>query len=154
MNMSRFAIPQKCEIPEGAYGVWQIPELNVVIPVYESNKLTAQKNVDKENSAAIYKFGVGRVIADHADSKSNNGRGIWELQKVHPDDLAFMVTKSGTIAYKCIQVCRVKVHPGGYTLDGTGIYPRLYTDIFCAGCANASGTENYLAVFKQTGKLP
>lgn len=41
MNMSKFAIPQKCTIPEGAYGVWQIPELNVVIPVYESNRLTA-----------------------------------------------------------------------------------------------------------------
>ena len=46
------------------------------------------------------------------------------------------------------------MHSGGYTLDGTGVYPKLYTDIFCVGCANGSGTENYLAVFKQTGKLP
>ena len=39
-NMGAFAVPQKCEIPTGAYGVWQIPELNVSIPVYESNNRT------------------------------------------------------------------------------------------------------------------
>lgn len=102
MNMSAFAIPQKCEIPEGAYGVWQIPELNVIIPLYEGNNATAQKIIDKENSACIEKFGVGRIIEDHADSKSNKDKGSWELWRVHPDDAAFLVTKNGTISYTCI----------------------------------------------------
>ena len=74
MNMSQFVIPRKCVVPSGAYAIWQIPELNITIPLYQArNRIEAQKQVDKENSASIYKFGVGKIIADHADSIAGNG---------------------------------------------------------------------------------
>lgn len=77
MNMSEFVIPHKCEIPSDAFGVWQIPDLNIVIPVYQAqNRIQAQTQIDKENSASIYKFGVGRVIADHAESNAGTGKFI------------------------------------------------------------------------------
>lgn len=153
MDMSEFVIPRQCEIPEGAYGVWQIPELNIVIPVYEAKNLKqAQAQIDEKNSASIYKFGVGRTIADHAKSKA--GTGKWDVGKFRPDMLGFLVTAKGTSEYVCNQVCRVKVHTGGYTLDGLGVYPKLYTDIMCASCANKQGTENYLAMFKYKCELP
>ena len=153
MNMSEFVIPRKCEIPKGAYGVWQIPELNITIPVYAAqNRAQAQAQVDKDNSASIYKHGVGRVIADHAESKA--GKGIWDVGQFRPDMVGFLVTSKVTYRYVCNQVCRVNVHPTCYTLDGVGVYPKRSTDIMCASCANAKGTENYLAIFKYKGDLP
>lgn len=152
MNMSQFVIPRKCDVPLDAYAIWQIPELNIVIPLYQAkNKFEAQKQVDKENSASIYKFGVGKVIADHADSLAGNG--VWDVGQFRPDILGFMIFKNGKIdKYRCNQVCRVKVYPSSYILDGMGIYPKKVTDIMCVSCANDTGTENYLAVFKYVGE--
>lgn len=154
MNVSQFVIPRRCEVPVGAFAVWQIPELDVVIPLYQAkNRTEAQKQVDKENSASIYRFGAGRVIADHADSAA--GKGIWNIGQVKPDMIGYMVMPNGeTTQYMCNQVCHVMVHPSCYTLDGCSVYPRSSTDILCVSCANASGTENYLAVFKYKGKMP
>lgn len=153
MNLSLFTVPRKCDIPDGAAGVWQVPELNIMIPVYAAqNRTQAQAQVDKENSASIYKHGVGRVIADHAESKA--GKGIWNVGQFRPDMVGFLVTPKLTYQYTCIQVCRVNVHSTCYTLDGVGIYPKRSTDIMCVSCANPSGTENYLAVFKYKGKMP
>lgn len=153
MNPNRFVIPRKVEIPDGAYGVWQIPELNIVIPVYAAqNRTQAQAQVDRENSASIYKHGVGRVIADHAQSKA--GKGIWDVGQFRPDMVGFLVTPKVTYQYVCIQVCRVIVHPTCYTLDGVGVYPRRSTDIMCGSCATKDGKQNYLAIFKQTGVIP
>lgn len=154
MSVSQFAIPRKCEVPVGAYAVWQIPDLNVTIPVYQGRGgMDSQRQIDKENSASIYRFGVGRIIADHAESKA--GKGIWDISQVRPDTVGFMVMPNGdTIQYVCNQVCRVMVHPTCYTLDGMSVYPRSSTDIMCISCANPQGTENYLAVFKYKGKMP
>ena len=153
MNMSQFVIPKKCVVPFGAYAIWQIPELNIVIPLYQArNRIEAQKQVDSDNSASIYKFGVGKVIADHAKSQAD--KGIWDISQVRPDMLGFMVFKNGEIQkYICNQVCRVVVHSSCYTLDGMSIYPKRANDIMCASCANSKGTENYLAVFKYVGKI-
>lgn len=152
MNMSQFAIPRKCDIPINAYAVWQIPELDIVIPLYQAkNKVEAQNQVDEKNSASIYKFGVGRTIADHANSKA--GTGKWDVGQFKPDMLGFMIFENGKIdKYICNQVCRVKVCSGGYTLDGMGVYPKKVTDIMCVSCANSKGTENYLAIFKYVGE--
>lgn len=153
MNMSEFVIPRKCEIPDGAFGVWQIPELDIVISVYQAkNQTQAQAQIDKENSASIYKFGVGRVIADHAKSKA--GTGKWDVGQFKPDMVGFLITAKGTSQYVCIQVCRVNVHPTCYTLDGIGVYPKRTTDIMCVSCANTKGTENYLAIFKYKCEMP
>lgn len=153
MNMSQFVIPRKCVVPSGAYAIWQIPELNIVIPLYHArNRIEAQKQVDNENSASIYRFGIGKMIADHAQSKAD--KGIWDISQVRPDMLGFMVFKNGEIQqYICNQVCRVVVHSSCCTLDGMSVYPKRATDIMCASCANSKGTEDYLAVFKYVGKI-
>lgn len=38
MNLSSCVILQPCNIPNGAIGVWQIPELDISIPVYTKGK--------------------------------------------------------------------------------------------------------------------
>lgn len=155
MNIRSAAIPRKCEIPDDAYGVFQIPELNVIIPVYKAYGAPAQQAmVDKENAALIMKWGVGHVIADHAGSKSNNGKGIWNIEELRLDDVAFMVQKKETTCYRCNQLLRVYALSNCYKCDGQVIYPKQATDIFCVCCADAKGTENYMAIFKQTGKIP
>ena len=156
MDLAQFAVPQKCEVPEGAYGVWQIPDLNIMMPVYKTNSSnTVQAVIDKEESACMYPYGCGKIIADHADSKYHKSKGKWQIGKVRPDYVAFFVKADGkTDRYVCNQVARVDVHRHGYTLDGQGIYPHSATDIICICCANSKGTENYWAVFKYKGKMP
>lgn len=153
-NLSRFVIPRKCTIPDGAYGVWQVPELNIMIPLYQGNNATAQKLVDNENSACIQQFGVGKIINDHAESVSTNGKGIWRVNEFLPDTQAFLATKNVTYQYSCKYVCRAYLHTHAYILDGQSIYPRKATDILCCGCATADASEVYIACFKYIGEMP
>lgn len=153
-NLSQFAIPRKCEIPQGAYGVWQVPELDIMIPLYQGTNANAQKLVDKENCACIQKFGVGRIINDHAESVSMNKVGRWRVGEFVPDTQAFLVTKDVTYQYSCKYVCRAYRHTHAYILDGQSIYPRYATDVLCCGCATADAKEVYIACFKYVGKMP
>lgn len=153
MDLAAFAIPRKCTIPEGAYGMLQIPEHNIMIPLYQGNQATAQKIVDAENSASIHRFGAGKVIADHALSKSDYAKGIWDVGEFHPDDVAFIVREKETLQYNCIFVARVYVNRSSYICNGASVYPKQ-ADIMMVSCVNAKGTENYLAYFKYAGKLP
>lgn len=153
MNMRSFAIPRKCAIPEGAYGMLQIPEHNIMIPLYLGNNATSQKIVDAENSAAIHRFYAGQVIADHADSASSYAKGIWNVCEFHPDDVAFIVREKETLQYTCLYVAHVYVNRTSYICNGQSVYPKQ-GDIMMVSCANAQGTENYLAYFKYAGKLP
>ena len=153
MDMSQFVIPRKCDIPEGAYGVWQIPELNIVMSLYKgAGQHKVQEIVDRENSASIRKFGVGQIIEDHVDSKA--GRGIWQIGKVVPDMAGFLILPDRTEQYVCNRVVRAKRYNTCFTCDGVGVYPRSATDILCVCCATADATEVYIAAFKYKGKLP
>lgn len=153
MDMSQFVIPRTCDIPEGAYGVWQIPELDIVIPLYQgAGSKKTQEIVDKENSASIRKFGVGRVIEDHADSKA--GKGKWRIGNVTPDMVGFLVLPDRTERYICNRVLRAIRYDTCFTCDGVGVYPRSATDILCVCCAKADATEVYIAAFKYKGKMP
>lgn len=153
MNMRECVIPKKCTIPKGAYGVLQLPLYDIMIPLYEGNAATAQKIVDAENSASIHRFGAGRVIADHALSKSIMDKGIWDVGEFHPDDVAFIVRPNVTEQYKCLYVARVYVNRSSYTQNGISFYPKQ-GDIMCVSCVDSKGKENYLAYFKYAGKLP
>ena len=153
MNMSEFVIPRKCEIPDGAYGVWQIPDLDIVLPLYKGlGQAKTQEIIDKANSASIRSFGAGRIIEDHAESKTGNGR--WQIGKVVPDMAGFLILSDKTERYVCNRVARAYRHPTCFTVDGVGFYPRSATDILCACCANDNATEVYLAAFKYKGKMP
>ena len=151
MDMSAFAIPQKCTIPKGAYGVWQIPELGIVVPLYYMNGSAGQKYVDKENSALITKYGVGFVIADHAGSK--DGHGIWQMEDVSLNDAAFLVRPGATYRYKCIELLTVDVLSNCYKIEGQVVYPRAQNNILCVSCTDKTGKKNYMAVFKRIGKV-
>jgi len=153
MELSIFAIPRKCTIPEGAYGMLQIPEHNIMIPLYVGNNATAQKIVDAENSASFHKFYLGHVIADHAQSKSSYAKGIWDVREFHPDDVAFIVKEKEVLQYTCLYVAHVYVNRSSYICNGQSVYPKQ-GDIMMVSCVNASGTENYLGYFKYTGKIP
>lgn len=153
MNMSEFVIPRKCDIPDGAYGVWQIPDLNIVIPLYKgSTQSKTQEIIDMDNSASIRKFGAGRIIEDHANSKAGSGK--WKIGRVTPDTVAFLVMPDKTERYVCNRVLRAYRHPTCFTCDGVGVYPRSATDILCVCCATNDATEVYIAAFKYKGKMP
>lgn len=153
MTVTQFAIPRKCEIPDGAYGVWQIPDLDIVIPLYKSSgKANVQKIVDLENSASIRSWGCGRIIEDHAYSKAGNGK--WQIGNVLPDMLGFLVLPDKTEQYVCNRVLRAKRFNTCFTCDGVGVYPRSATDILCVCCATSDATEVYIAAFKYKCMLP
>lgn len=154
MNLSLFTIPRKCEIPNGAYGVWQVPELDIMIPVYSATNATAQKIIDDENSATIRKWGVGRIIEDHLESISMNHRGIWNVGEFKPDTVGFLVTPKTTYRYITKSVCRAIRQNTCYMLDGVPQWPRYSTDIFCISCTDGTAKEVYLAAFKYAGKTP
>ena len=153
MTVNKFAIPRKCEIPDGAYGVWQIPDLDIVIPLYKgSGPAKTQEIVNKENIASIRSWGCGRIIEDHAYSQAGNGQ--WQIGSVTPDMIGFLVLPDKTEQYVCNRVLRAKRFNTCFTCDGVGVYPRSATDILCACCATADATEDYIAAFKYKGTIP
>ena len=152
-DLSAFAIPQKCTVPKGAYGVWQIPELGVSVPVYYMNGTAGQKIVDRENAALIQKYGTGYVIADHAGSKSNKGQGVWDIDDVRLNNAAFLIRSGATYQYKCVQLMIVDVLSNCYKFDGQVVYPHNQNEIMCVGCADKTGKKNYMAVFKKIGTV-
>lgn len=134
--------------------MFQIPELKVAIPVYQRNGESAQKIIDRDNSACIFPFGVGRMIGDHYMSESNNGKGRWDIGRVNVDDAAFLVTKDKTEAYQCTMVAVVDVQKYGYTFEGKGMAPHLATDLICTSCTDEGSRKNYWALFKYKGLMP
>ena len=152
-DMSQFAIPQRCEIPDGAVGVWQLPELDISIPLYKgAGQAKTQAIIDQVNSASIRQFGAGRIIEDHADSAA--GRGRWQIGRITPDTVGFLILTGKTERYICNRVVRAFRHSSCYTVDGVGVYPRAATDILCVGCATSDATEVYIAAFKFKGIMP
>jgi len=153
MDMSQFVIPQKCEIPDGACGVWQIPELDISIPLYKGAGLAkTQAIIDQVNSASIRQFGAGRIIEDHAGSEA--GRGHWQIGRITPDTVGFLILPGKTERYICNRVVRAYRLSSCYTVDGVGVYPRSATDILCVGCATSDASEVYIAAFKFKGIMP
>lgn len=152
MSLSVFTIPFKCDIPVGSCGVWQIPELDIVIPLYKGiGQARTQEIVDKENSASIRQFGAGRIIEDHAESKA--GRGLWQIGRIVPDTVGFLVLPNRTEQYICNRVARACRYNTCFTVDGVGFFPRSATDILCVCCANDNATEVYIAAFKYKGTI-
>lgn len=147
--MNAFTLPSPCEIPNGAYCVWQIPSLNISVPVY---KTTSQKVVDAQNSAAMQYYGNCFCISDHAGSK--DGDGFWKMQNVKIDDVAFMVRKDRTDKYKCYAVLRAEHHSARMTINSRMVTAFSSKDIICRSCVDMTGKENYVAMFRYVGTMP
>lgn len=154
INLDTCAMPMKqhLSIPEGAAGIWQLPTLGVATPVYRAPPKDRQKVVDAADSALITEEGCGRLIADHANSKSGT-RGRWRIQDLHPDDSAFLVLPEKVEHYICAMVCKVDVVGNACLIDGLPMYPHRATDIVCACCAEDTA-HNYWALFKYKGVMP
>ena len=155
MDLTGFEIPRPVEIPEGAYGVWQVPEINTNTPLYTAPSSKWQVTVDRENAALIYNYGRGRLIADHAGSKVDGG--VWRVEKMKLDCAAFLVTKDKTTKYRCTALWRSRYHPTYYSYNGSGVYPKSSLDIICASCVADSpdkDKEVYLAYFQYDGVMP
>lgn len=150
---SAFVIPQKCTIPKGAYGVWQVPEFDIMIPIYQANSSNVQKIVDKTYAASIQQFGIGRIIADHGNSLSVNKIGKWDVCEFKPNTVAFLVTAKTTYSYASKMVCRAKRYAHYFTYDNQQLWPKVSTDICCISCVSADAKEVYFAAFKYTGKM-
>lgn len=141
-----FASPYR--IPEGAVGVWRIPQLCVVVPVYAGGR-NGQAVVDAEYSANIRQIGIGREIADHAGSANRMGVKVWYMQRVSLGDKAYFELPDKTEEYECYLLCIADWHTWGLTINGKLVAPYSSTDILCRSCVDKSGEKNYVAIFKR-----
>lgn len=153
LDQSALVIPQSCNIPEGSIGVWQIPELDISIPVYIKGKKSEQAIIDEENSAAYVHWMTAYQVADHYASKA--GRGTWRIDKVHPLTLGYFVKPDGIYKYECYRTCVADVKAYGiYTVSGVVVTPYSSKDIMCNCCVSSDNKRNFIAVFRYLNKMP
>jgi hypothetical protein len=154
-DMKDFSVPRPIEIPVGAYGIFQVPSLDIAIPVYETSYKTQTQNVvDCETSASIRKWGSARIIEDHLDSVGMGGKGVWNVSDFKPDTVAFLVTEKVTYCYKAYLCCRCQETSHSITLNGKPLWPARQTNIVCASCADRKSDDIYYAEFRLTGMIP
>ena len=134
-------------IPDGADGVWRIPKLHVVVPVYSGRN--GQEIVDREYSAHLRQIGIGREIADHAGSENRMGVKVWYIERVSIGDKAYFELPDRTEEYECYLLCIVDYNTWGLTINGKLVVPYSSTDILCRSCVDDSGKQNYVAMFKR-----
>lgn len=150
VSLAAFAVPQAATIPDGAYGVWQVPSIGTSTPVYESETRTGQEVVDKENAALIRERGKGWLVADHADSEVDGG--IWNVNEMRVGEPAFLITEDVTYCYECIAICIVRNNGYEHSFMGIAIRPDK-DDVICVSCALEAGYE-YLAYYDYKGEIP
>lgn len=154
MDLSAYALPTpRIEIPDNANGVWDIPELNITIPVYTAHikGKSEQAVTDDPDSACITPWGKAYTIGDHYGSTA--GKGTWNISKVRPGMLGFFHKPDGMHRYECYVVHLADVKGFEiYSSDGHLIEPHSSKDIACASCVGGDSKRNYLAVFRYKGK--
>ena len=141
------AFPKDVEIPDGAWGVWEVSETGTVSPLYFAQG-TGQSIVDRENAACVRNFGEGYAIFDHADSEVDGG--TWNVNEMTVGGSAFLHRDDGIKEYRCTAIWFG--YNDGFSLisdvDGKAIRPRAKGDIVCCSCATLNGAEVYVAYFK------
>jgi len=145
------AVATQWNIPEGAEGIWFIPNLHVQVPVYSSTWSEWQQIVDAKDSALLNTWLSARMIADHFNSKDGDGR--WNMRQLKPGDGAYFITPTGTNYYKCYMVALVDVGSWGFTINNKVLQPMSSLDIGNRCCVGSDLTKNYLAVFRYVKTL-
>lgn len=153
MEMPKFYAPKPCEVPKGAVGVWQIPDLDIMIPVYNSNYKNIQKILDDENSAAMSRWCSAYDIGDHCGSISSNGKGKWRMDNIKPGMVAFFVKPNETTMHSCVMTAIADAKSWGYLVNGQMLTPHSSKDILNSCCVGSDSTRNYVSVFKLVGKV-
>lgn len=152
MDMPKFYAPKPCNIPKDAVGVWQIPDLDIIIPVYNVNASTNQKVIDAENSAAMIRWCSAYDIGDHCGSLSSNGKGKWRMDNIKPGMVAFFVKPTGTTRHSCVLTALAEVKSWGYVVNGQMLTPHSSKDILNSCCVGSDSSRNYVSLFKLDGK--
>jgi len=141
-----YEIPQAVEIPEAAYGVFQVPCIGTSSPLYEG----WQSVIDAEDSALILKYGRGWLIADHAYSEVG---GLWCVQNMQVGCGAFLIREGKPeLCYGCTAIYLCRQDGNGFTYNGRSINPTK-DGIICISCAEEDGYV-YLAAFEYIGEMP
>ena len=140
LDLQDYAVPQQKEIPEDAYCIWQIPELDISVPVYTHGE---QETIDADDSALLTPYGRAYRIGDHRGSG-----GKWYIEKIPLNTLAFMVKRDEIIRYRCFAVMRVDVLGSVFGINGRIVTEYSSTDIICSCCAE-NENERYLAFFRK-----
>jgi len=149
-EMPKFCVAKPCTIPNGAVGVWQIPDLSVSVPVYAPKQgKTEQQIIDAVNSASYVRWGCAYEIGDHYGALG----GAWRIDKIQPLMVAFFVKPEGTYRYECYRTCVADVKPYGYRIGSNPVNPYSSKDILCACCVGSDSSRNYLAVFRYVCKV-
>lgn len=150
---STFAVPiAHPDIPDKSLGIWQIPELNINIPVYAKSDVgkTDQQIVDDENSADWMRWGCAYQIGDHYNSQA--GKGNWRIDKVKPLMLAYFFRKDGCHKYECYLTAVANVKSYGFVVCNQLLNPHSSKDILTACCVGGDSKRNFVAVFRYVGK--
>jgi len=146
--ISAKASESQTNIPEGAYGVWEIASLGTISPLYTSKANTSRENqrvVDRENCALWWRYSKGHAIVDHLDSEV--GDGLWRVNEMHVSDIATLTTSKGKTYYECRAIWMATQTKYVYQYDGSTIQVKA-GDIICVSCADEDG-YNYVAYFKK-----
>ena len=143
--------PRPSMVPDGAVGLWTIPDLHILVPVYAPSKgKTEQQIVDAENSASYVRWGCAYEIGDHCGALG----GTWRMDRVHPLMVAFFVKPDGVYKYECYRTCVADVKPYGYRIGSNLVNPYSSKDILCACCVGSDSKRNFLAIFRYLAKMP
>ena len=144
------AMPIPTEVPEGAYGVWEVAETGTRTPLYSAEG-NGQVYVDRENAAAYIKWGEGRLIADHADSKVDGG--VWNVNQHIVGGMAFLVRDGKpTKTYQCTAIWLCDDNGSTYLYNGKSIRAAK-GDIICGSCASEKPHDKvYLAYYDFRGE--
>ena len=133
-------------IPEGAYGIFEIASIGTTSPLYTSRANTSRENqrvVDRENCALWWRYSKGHAIVDHLDSEVG---GLWRLNDIILGDIATLTTKSEKRYYECIGIYLCTQTKYVYQHRGTTISVSK-DDVICVCCADEPD-YNYIAYFR------
>lgn len=147
--MELYEIPQAVDIPEGAYGVLQIPDIGTNSPLYEGRDF--QSIIDNEDSALIRKYKRGWYIGDHAGSEV--GEGYWYVENIHVGCGAFIIREGQPEqAYLCTSVYFCHQNGWDYAYHGKNVNPTA-NGFICVSCSEWDDWS-YVAIFEYIGEMP
>ena len=144
-----YEIPHAVEVPEGAYGVLQIPSIGVDAPLFEGRDF--QQVIDDEDSALIRKYKKGYYIGDHSGSEV--GGGYWYVEDIHVGCGAFLIRDGEpTKAYLCTSVYFCHQNGWNWAYHGQNVNPTA-NGFMCVSCSEWDNWV-YLAVFEFVDEMP
>lgn len=141
------------KIPDGAVGIWWIPDLHIRQPVYRVTWDKWQEVIDAPESALMETWLTARMIADHSMSRGMDNTGRWNMSYIDLGDHAYFITAEGKALYECYLTAVVDVGTWGFTINGKVLQPASSADIGNRCCVGKDSTRNYIAVFKYVKEI-